>query len=177
MKYEFINKPRFRFAISVWLYIALCLVHLPARAQNNTKQKKEQLQQQMKKLQDEIKSIETALKNNAAKKEKSLGEILSLQAKIKSRENLIGNINGQIDNLGETIDKTAEEISNENDEVEKMKQDYALMLRKSYENTALQNQTAFLLSAQSFYNALQRYNYILKVAEYRRGQAKAIQNL
>lgn len=129
----------------------------------------------MKKLQDEIKTIEAALKNNNAKKEKSMGEILSLQAKIKSRENLIGNINNQIGNLDETIDKTEVEISTQSTEVEKMKADYARMLRTSYANTTLQNQTAFLLSSTSFYNALHRYNYLLKIAEYRRGQAKAIQ--
>ncbi len=129
----------------------------------------------MKKLQDEIKTIEAALKNNNVKKEKSMGEILSLQAKIKSRENLIGNINSQISNLDETIDKTQVEISAQSIEVEKMKADYARMLCTSYANTTLQNQTAFILSSTSFYNALHRYNYLLKIAEYRRGQAKAIQ--
>ena len=88
----------------------------------------------MKKLQDEIKMIEAAIKNNSAKKEKSMGEILSLQAKIKSREGLIGNINNQIGDLDATIDKTAEEISAKAVEVNKMKTDYANMLRKSYQN-------------------------------------------
>ncbi len=157
------------------LFIVCCLLSIASPAQTTTKIKKEQLQQQMKKLQDEIKTIETALKSNNAKKEKSMGEILSLQAKIKSRENLIGNINNQIGNLDETIDKTEVEISAQSTEVEKMKADYARMLRTSYANTTLQNQTAFLLSSTSFYNALHRYNYLLKIAEYRRGQAKAIQ--
>lgn len=157
------------------LFIVLCLLSMVSPAQTTTKMKKEQLQQQMKKLQDEIKTIEAALKSNSAKKEKSMGEILSLQAKIKSRENLIGNINNQIGNLDETIDKTEVEISAQSTEVEKMKADYARMLRTSYANTTLQNQTAFLLSSTSFYNALHRYNYLLKIAEYRRGQAKAIQ--
>ena len=157
------------------LSIICCLVSIVCFPQTTTKQKKEQLQQQMKKLQDEIKTIEAALKSNNVKKEKSMGEILSLQAKIKSREGLIGNINSQIGNLDETIDKTEEEIAAQSVQVEKMKNDYARMLRTSYANTTLQNQTAFLLSSSSFYNALHRYNYLLKIAEYRRGQAKAIQ--
>ena len=159
----------------LFLSIIYCLSSIVCFSQTTTKIKKEQLQQQMKKLQDEIKTIEAALKSNNAKKEKSMGEILSLQAKIKSRENLIGNINSQIGNLDETIDKTEEEISAQSTEVGKMKADYARMLRTSYANTTLQNQTAFLLSSTSFYNALHRYNYLLKIAEYRRGQAKAIQ--
>ena len=129
----------------------------------------------MKKLQDEIKSIEAAIKSNSAKKEKSMGEILSLQAKIKSRENLIGNINNQIDDVEENIDETQQEISKKVIEVEKMKAEYAEMLRKSYQNLTLQNQVVFILSSTSFYDAIRRYNYLLKIAEYRRGQAKNIQ--
>jgi septal ring factor EnvC (AmiA/AmiB activator) len=159
-----------------WLLsCVLCLASNVSIAQTSSKQKKEQLQQQMKKLQDEIKSIEAAIKKNSATKEKSMGEILSLQAKIKSRERLIGNMHSQIDELDETIDQTQQEISTEAKEVEKMKADYANMLRKSYENINLQNQVVFLLSSNSFYDVLQRYNYLLKIAEYRRNQAKAIQ--
>jgi len=157
------------------LLFAFALLPLYSVAQQNSKQKKEQLQQQMKKLQDEIKSIEAALKTNSAKKEKSLSEVLSLQAKIKSREKLIGNISNQIGDLDETIDKTQEEITVKSTEVEKMKADYAEMLRKSYQNQHIQNQVVFLLSSNSFYDAIRRYNYLLKIAEYRRGQALAIQ--
>ncbi|MFN8322109.1 MAG: peptidoglycan DD-metalloendopeptidase family protein [Chitinophagales bacterium] len=157
------------------LLICLMLVSISSPAQPTVKQKKEQLQQQMKKLQDEIKTIEAAIKNTSAKKQKSMGELLSLQSKIRSREGLINNISNQIGDLDETIDKTAEEIAIKAQEVEKMKGEYATMLRKSYENTTLQNQTAFLLSSSSFYDALRRYNYLLKIAEYRRNQAKVIQ--
>lgn len=165
---------RVLFAVCL-LFVFVALLPCHVTAQQNSKQKKEQLQQQMKKLQDEIKSIEAALKTNSAKKEKSMSEILSLQAKIKSREKLIGNISNQIGDLDETIDKTQEEITVKSTEVEKMKADYAEMLRKSYQNQHLQNQVVFLLSSNTFYEAIRRYNYLLKIAEYRRGQALAIQ--
>ena len=143
--------------------------------QHSAKQKKEQLQTQMKKLQNEIKLISAALKKNNAKKEKNMSEILSLQAKIKSRKRLIENITYQINDLDETINKTQQDIGNKTDEVTKMKTDYASLLRKSYENLTLQNQTIFILSSPTFYDAIQRYNYLLKIAEYRRNQAKEIQ--
>lgn len=144
-------------------------------AQGTTKQKKEQLQKQMKKLQDEIKNIEAAIKKTNEKKDKSMGEILSLQAKIRSREKLIGNINNQIGDLDENISETATDIGNKSAEVEKMKQDYANMLVKTYGNLNLQSQVTFLLSANSLYDAFRRYNYLLKVAEFRRTQAKKLQ--
>jgi septal ring factor EnvC (AmiA/AmiB activator) len=141
----------------------------------SSKQKKEQLQSQMKKLQDEIKSIEAAIKKTGEKKKQGMAEILSLQAKIKSREKLINNINSQIGDLEEDIDATQADIAAKSKEVEKMKADYASMLRKSYSGITLQNKTAFILSASSFDEAIRRYNYMLKVADYRRNQAKAIQ--
>ena len=141
----------------------------------SSKQKKEQLQQQMKKLQDEIKTIEGVIKNIDSKKEKNMGEILSLQAKIRSREKLIKNISNQVSDLDETIAQTEGDIEGKQAQVEKMKADYASMLRKTYQNLSVQNQAAFILSSTSFYDALVRYNYLLKVAEYRREQAKAIQ--
>ncbi|MFM2307601.1 MAG: hypothetical protein RLZZ367_2270 [Bacteroidota bacterium] len=165
---------RVLFAVCL-LFAFVTLLPYPASAQQSSKLKKEQLQQQMKKLQDEIKSIEAAIKTNSVKKEKSMSEILSLQAKIKSREGLISNINNQIGDLDETIDKTEVEITVKASEVEKMKAEYAEMLRKSYQNQHLQNQVVFLLSSPSFYDAIRRYNYLLKIAEYRRNQALAIQ--
>ncbi|MDB5282991.1 MAG: hypothetical protein JWO06_2066 [Bacteroidota bacterium] len=180
MKSEILNlkSPVYRFLncrYSLSFILFLCLMPASVSAQPGPKQKKEQLQQQMKKLQDEIKNIEAAIKNTNAKKEKGLSEILSLQAKIRSRERLIGNISNQIDDLDETISETESDIDNKGKQVEKMKADYADMLRKSYQNIVLQNQVAFVLSATSFYEALRRYNYLLKVAEYRRNQAKDIQ--
>lgn len=160
----------------VMLLVLLSFTFQFVVAQPSLQQKKDQLQTQMKKLQNEIKSIEAALKTNTAKKQKSLGEIQSLQAKIRSREKLIANMNAQIDDLDETISQTQVDIQNKNAEIEKMKADYAKMLRKSYENITLQTQLSFLLSSGSFSEAVRRYNYMLKVAEYRRNQAIAIQN-
>jgi len=169
--------PEFKFKASYLLLVFLLLHTGSLPAQLTTKQKKEQLQQQMKKLQDEIKLIEAAIKNTSAKKEKSISEILSLQAKIRSREKLIKNIGSQINGLDEDIIETEQDIENKGKEVDKMKADYAQMLRKSYANIALQNQVVFILSAPTFYDAYRRYNYLLRVADYRREQAKKVQQL
>lgn len=164
-------------ALPICLFACLLLLFFsqPAFAQQTSKQKKEQLQQQMKKLQDEIKTIEAAIKKTDVTKEKNMGEILSLQAKIRSREKLIKNFSSQIDDLDETIQQTQGDIESKSAQVEKMKQDYAAMLRKTYQSLSLQNQAAFIFSSASFYDAILRYNYLLKVDEYRREQAKAIQ--
>lgn len=163
--------------LPVLMLLLLLFTHsISAQTSSSTnKQKKDQLQGQMKKLQDEIKSIEAAIKKTGEKKKEGMAEILSLQAKIKSREKLINNINSQIGGLDEDIDATQADIAAKSKEVEKMKAEYASMLRKSYSGITLQNKMAFMLSASSFDEAIRRYNYMLKVADYRRNQAKAIQ--
>ncbi|HWB64111.1 MAG TPA: peptidoglycan DD-metalloendopeptidase family protein [Chitinophagales bacterium] len=166
---------RCRIAVRVAAYLLLLFVPLFSFSQPSPRQKKEQLQQQMKRLQDEIKNIEAAIKNTSDKKAKGVSEILSLQAKIRSREKLINNMKNQVADLDQTISDTQNDIDNKSQEVEKLKADYAAMLRKSYYNLTLQNEVVFLLSASTFADAVQRYNYLLKVAEYRRMQAKKIE--
>lgn len=165
---------RSRMLSLITLFLSLVLFQA-LQAQPSAKQKKEQLQQQMKKLQDEIKLMEAAAAKTSAKKEKNMDELLSLQAKIKTREKLIANMNSQIDDLNETISETALDIDSATIRVGKMKADYAAMLRKTFENLRFQNELAFFLSSTSFYDAIQRYNYLLKVDEYRREQAKQLQ--
>jgi septal ring factor EnvC (AmiA/AmiB activator) len=162
--------------VQVLLYCAFVMLSVhQVSAQASTQKKKEQLQQQMQKLQDEIKNIEAAIKNTSAKKQKSMSEILSLQAMIQSREKLIGNISNQVGNLDETISETELDIQEKSAGVEEMKKDYAVMLRKAYQNNTLQNELAFLFSASDFFEAVRRYNYLTKISEYRRNQAKVIQ--
>jgi len=174
MTFRNISQACIKSAAVIFLLLFIFFTPQQVSAQN-TKQKKEQLQKQMQKLQDEIKMIEGVIKNIDTKKEKNMGEILSLQAKIRSREKLIKNISNQVNDLDETITQTEGDIENKQAQVEKMKADYASMLRKTYQNLSLQNQAAFILSSSSFYDALVRYNYLLKVAQYRREQALAIQ--
>lgn len=166
------------------LFIAFALFFTAAgfeASAQTTQKKKEQLQREMKKLQDEIKLISADIEKTSARKVKGLSEIQSLQAKIRSREKLIQNLSGQISELDEEISLMEADIASKTEEVWKMKRDYADMLRKSYANITMQNQLVFLLSSATFYEAAQRYNYLLKVAEYRKTQAqdlqKAIQEL
>lgn len=168
-------QPSLSVAFRLLFLVLLSFTSLLAFPQGSLKQKKDQLQTQMEKLQNEIKLIEAAIKKTSDKKQKGLSEILSLQAKIRSREKLIKNINDQIGDLDQTIGQTSDEISAQNAQVEKMKADYANMLRKSYENLTLRNEVVFVLSSTSFFEGLRRYNYLLTIAEYRRNQAKAIQ--
>lgn len=171
---------RFSFSLRAWMLsigVLLLLVANPLFGQPSASAKKRQLQDEMRQLQEEIRQIEEELKTTSAKKKKSLSEVLSLQAKIRSRERLIGNITSQIDNIEEDIATKNGEIEKLEQDLEKAKTDYAGMLRKAYQGRQTHHMLSFLISAKTFNEAVVRYNYLLKTADFRKRQAEQIQVL
>jgi len=138
------------------------------------KQKKEQLESQMKTLRKEIADMEKQLKETTSMKKENLEAVEILKEKIRKREELIANYSNQIDDLQGHIVDAKKNIESETVQVEKMKADYAQMLRKTYSNLALQNQITFVISASSFNEAFSRYNYLKRVSDYRRRQAEEL---
>lgn len=145
-----------------------------AQPQSNG-QKKEQLELQMKKLRKEIAEMEKMLQETSSKKQQNLEQLEILREKIKKRESLIANYSNQIEDLEDDISVTKKNIESESVQVEHMKKDYAVMLRKTYSNLALQNQYNFVISAASFNEAIARYGYLKRVSDYRRKQAVALE--
>lgn len=172
----------FEYRLRILAVLLLCALFLPigiAIAQSssqNNKLKKEQLELQMKKLHKEIADMEKRLQETSSQKKENLEQVEMLKDKIKKRESLITNYSNQIDNLDNNIFETKKDIVVESEQVEKMKQDYALMLRKTYSSLALQNQYTFLISSNSFNEAIARYNYLKRLSDYRHQQAVNLDN-
>ncbi len=145
-------------------------------AAQSTQQTKSRLQQQMKQLQQEIKEIEAIINSTSEKKKQTLGELQSLQAKIKSREKLIDNLRYQLREIDGDIKETQHDIEAQNIKVQKMRIEYAEMLRKAYRSLTLQNEMLFILAAKNFNDAVSRYRVLRKTADFRRIQAKQLQS-
>ena len=156
--------------------LLLILAPTPTFAQNSSSQKrKEEMQQQMKRLQQEIKEIEAIIESTSQKKKRSIGELESLLAKIKSREKLINNLRSQLSEINGNIKSTQRDITQQNQRVAEMKRQYADMLRKAYKNLTVQSELLFIVSSSSFHDAVQRYKILKRVADFRRIQAKQLQ--
>ena len=128
----------------------------------------------MKKLHKEIADMQKQLEETSSQKKENIEQVELLKEKIKKRESLITNYSNQIDDLQENIIETKKDIDSQSEQVEKMKKDYAQMLRKTYSSLALQNQYLFLISASSFNDAIIRYNYLKRISDYRHQQAVAL---
>jgi septal ring factor EnvC (AmiA/AmiB activator) len=166
-----------RYFICILVAAALIfpLHEMMAQSSSQTnKQKKEQLEQQMKSLRKEITDMEKQLQQTNSQKKANLEEVQMLTEKIKKREALISNYSGQINNLESNITDTKKNIDTESVQIDQMKKDYAQMLRTTYRNLALQNQYTFLISSASFNEAIARYNYLKRISAYRRIQAEEL---
>ena len=159
--------------IGLFFPLHIMLAQSSSTAQTS-KQKKEQLEQQMKSLRKVIADMEKQLKETSSMKNKNLEQVQILTEKISKREALITNYSNQIDNLENNISSTEKNIESQTVEVEKMKKDYAKMLRTTYSDLAIQNEYTFLISSSSFNEAIARYNYLKRISEYRRKKAEEL---
>ncbi|WP_298474941.1 peptidoglycan DD-metalloendopeptidase family protein [uncultured Maribacter sp.] len=143
---------------------------------NTHAQTKEQksLEAKREKLQKEIREINRLL--FAEKKEKGdvLDQMEALDKKINVRQQLIRVTNQQSNLLNRQINANIRSISKLNKELKTVKDEYATMIRKSYQNKSQQSRLMFLLSSDNFYQAFKRLQYIQQYTEYRKEQGEEI---
>ncbi len=125
-------------------------------------------------LQEEIKEINRLL--FAEKKEKGnvLDQMEALDQKINVRQELIRVTNQQSNLLNRQINVNIRSISKLREDLKLLKEDYARLIQKSYQNKTQNNRLMFLLSAENFYQAFKRLQYMEQYAKHRKKQGEDI---
>lgn len=154
-----------------FVFVAFSLVSTFSHAQT-TEQKK--LEAKRAKLQQEIQQINKLL--YAEKKEKGnvLDQMEALDQKIKVRQQLIRVTNEQSNLLNRQLNANIRNISKLRDELKTLKEDYAVMIQKSYQNKSKQSRLMFLLSSESFYQGFKRLQYMKQYTKFRKEQGEQI---
>ncbi len=156
----------------VWVILFLGLVS----SQNITAQTNEQkaLEAKREKLQNEIRDINRLL--FAGKKEKGnvLDQMDALDKKINVRQQLIRVTNQQSNLLNRQINANIKNITKLREDLKTLKDDYGLMIQKSYQNRSQQSRLMFLLSSEDFFQAFKRMRYMKQYTDYRREQGEQI---
>ena len=132
------------------------------------------LEAKREKLQKEIQQINQLL--FAEKKEKGnvLDQMNALDKKISVRQQLIRVTNEQSNLLNRQLNANIRNISKLREELELLKEDYATMIQKSYQNKSKQSRLMFLLSSESFYQGFKRLQYMKQYTKYRKEQGEQI---
>jgi septal ring factor EnvC (AmiA/AmiB activator) len=135
---------------------------------------KSALKDQYDKLLQEIRKTEEVLTETKKNKQATVAELEALQRKIDIRKRLIGNISDQVSNLDSRIlENTGVIISLERD-LDELKNEYADMVYYAYVNHDSFDKLGFILSSESFSEALRRVQYLQEYTNFRREQISLI---
>lgn len=158
----------------IHIYLTLFIVLFLGNGANAQTNEQKALEAKREQLQKEIKSINRLL--FAEKKEKGnvLEQMEALEQKINVRQQLINVTNQQSNLLNRQINTNIRNISKLRDDLEALKEDYATMIQKSYQNKSQQSRLMFLLSSENFFQAFKRLQYLKQYTQYRKEQGEQI---
>jgi septal ring factor EnvC (AmiA/AmiB activator) len=140
------------------------------------KQTKKDLENKKKQIQKEIDYTNQLLAETKKNKKRSLTELVALNKKISQREELIANINSQISLLDQQIKENNESIKGLQNDLTKLKAEYAKMIYYAYKNQDAYNRLVFIFASKDFEQAYMRLKYLQQYSEYRHKQAEKIAN-
>lgn len=138
------------------------------------KKTKTQLQREKKQSVERIKEVEKILKETAAKKQNTLGELNALNQRIIEQQTLVNSIKNEISLLNGEIRENNDIINVLDDDLNKLKKEYAAMLFAAQKASNSTTRLTFLFSSESFDQLVMRLRYMEQYGETRKLQAELI---
>ncbi|HLT51410.1 MAG TPA: peptidoglycan DD-metalloendopeptidase family protein [Arenibacter sp.] len=132
------------------------------------------LESKREQLEQEIKEINRLL--FAEKKERGnvLDQMEAMDQKINVSQQLIRVTNQQSNLLNRQINTNIRNIGKLRNDLAFLKEEYGNMIQKSYQNKSRQSRLMFLLSAEDFFQAFKRFQYMKQYTQYRKEQGEQI---
>lgn len=138
------------------------------------KQNRKDLENKKKQLQKEIEYTNQLLSETKKNKKLSLNQLVTLNKKISAREQLISTINTEIHLLNKQIAAKNQNIKNLQNDLTKLKTEYAKMIYYAYKNQDAHSRLMFVFAAKDFEQAYMRLKYLQQYNLYRKKQAEMI---
>ena len=143
--------------------ILLLIVLISSSLSSQTKQ---DLENQKKQIQEDIKKIELKLKTNSKQKKLIVSNAEDINYKIKLQENLINNINSQLNLILREIDRNENRLSDLKQRELTLKDELSKMLLSAYKKKSNLNKLMFVFSSTSFQQAYKRIQYFKQYANF-----------
>lgn len=135
------------------------------------KDKKDELEEKKKKLQQEMASLNKMLAKTTNTKEITLNELIMLNKKISVREEIIATMNNEIEIMQSQIDEGNDSIGVMEGKLDDLKKEYARMIYDAYKNQSSSNRLMFIFASKDFEQAVMRMRYLQEYSSYRHRQA------
>ncbi len=142
-------------------------------SQDYNEQQKE-LEAQKLSIQNEIKKINVLISENKQKTKSLLDNIEDVELKISVRNKLIDVNNQQSKNLTNQIKNKTDRIYDLKIDLQKLKDEYATIVSKSYKKRSSKVKLMFLFASKDFNQAFARFQYFKQYSAYRKNQANKI---
>ena len=143
--------------------ILLVIVLVSSSVSSQTKQ---DLENQKKQIQQDIKKIELKLKTNSKQKKLIVSNAEDINYKIKLQQNLINNINSQLNLILREIDRNENRLSDLKQRELILKDELSKMLLLAYKKKSNLNKLMFVFSSTSFQQAYKRIQYFKQYANF-----------
>ncbi|MGB5274978.1 MAG: peptidoglycan DD-metalloendopeptidase family protein [Flavobacteriaceae bacterium] len=156
------------------IYIALILLFFGAAWTFAQTDEQKSLEAKRERLLQEINDINRLLFAETKEKGNVLDQIEALDQKINVRQELIKVTNQQSNLLSRKINANIRNISKLKSDLNALKDDYAAIIQKSYQNKSQESRLMFLLSSENFFQAFKRLQYMKQYADFRREQGEQI---
>lgn len=158
-----------------YIIIAVILFMVPVAVSGQTTIKS--LEEEIRKAEEEIRINNELLKKTRANQKTSQSELKLIQSRISSRRNIVSSLNKQISLLDNDIHSKNKTISELNSDLEKLRREYAEMVRAAYKNYKLNNFMLFLFAADDFNDITKRVNFMRRYNKMRVAKADEIKEL
>ena len=143
--------------------ILLLIVLISSSVSSQTKQ---DLENQKKQIQEDIKKIELKLKTNSKQKKLIVSNAEDINYKIKLQQNLINNINSQLNLILREIDRNENRLSDLKQRELILKDELSKMPLSAYKKKSNLNKLMFVFSSTSFQQAYKRIQYFKQYANF-----------
>ena len=168
----------------IWVFCVLGVLALAIPVQGQSSKKKKQkvsektrLEQQKKRLVNDISATGKLLKETEKKHDAALQRAGLLSTKIQQRNALISTYATEVELLESRITENRREINRLEDNLEALKSSYKKMLFHAYKNRESTDQLLYLLAAENMNTAFRRFNYFRQVSEFRKLKAEKIKSI
>lgn len=146
---------------------ALLASEVRAQSRKDLEEKRAQLDRQ-------LRTTNTLLEQARKEQKSTQQQVALLNARITQRQELISTVSSEVRRAEERISENEAVLASLQGDLERLKEDYARMVRSAYQNRNAYDRLSYLFAAESFAQAFKRSRYLAQLAEYRQRQAVLI---
>lgn len=167
----------------LWVFCVLAALSgtVPAAAQSSKKKQKvsekTRLEQQKKRLVNDIAATGKLLKETEKKHDAALQRAGLLNTKIQQRNALIATYATEVELLDNRITENRREINRLESNLGALRESYKKMVFNAYKNRESADQLLYVLAAENMNTAFRRFNYFRQVSDFRKLKAEKIRNV